>query len=109
MRRRAAVEDAGDGRVIHHRQRLTLGVEAHDHLRGVHPRLDDLQRYLAFDGLGLFGEPYLAHSAFTDLPEQAVRADGFLERNPSRGHPRGVRVGPFRWVGWGVACGIPRG
>ena len=36
-------------RMIHHRQRLPLGLEAGDHLPGVHPQLDDLQRDLAAD------------------------------------------------------------
>ena len=41
-RRRPRVEHLGDRRVVHQRERLPLGLEARDHLRRVHARLDDL-------------------------------------------------------------------
>ena len=40
----ATIDDAGDVRVVHHRQRLALGFEAGDELSGVHARLEDLDR-----------------------------------------------------------------
>ena len=44
---RAGVEHLGDVRMIHHRQRLPLGLEARDHLLGVHAELDNFQRNAA--------------------------------------------------------------
>ena len=61
--------------MIHHRQRLPLGLEAGDHLLGVHARLDDLQRDPAADRLGLLGDIDDAHSPFADLLQQLVGAD----------------------------------
>ncbi len=69
------VEDLGDVGMIHHRQRLPLGLEAGDHLPRVHPRLDDLQRHPALDRLGLLGHVDDAHAPFANLLEQLVRAD----------------------------------
>src|SRR5207237_7580317 len=40
---RAGVEDAGDVRVVHHGQRLALGLEAGDHGPRVHAGLDALE------------------------------------------------------------------
>jgi len=40
--RRAGVEHLGDVGMIHHRQGLSLGLEAGDHLLRVHAQLDDL-------------------------------------------------------------------
>ena len=65
------VEDAGDVRVIHHRQGLPLGLEAGDDLRDVHARLDDLEGDLAADGLRLLGHEDGAHAAFADLLQAA--------------------------------------
>ena len=47
----AAVEDAGDVDVVHHRQGLPLGLEAGDDLAAVHARLDDLEGDLALHRL----------------------------------------------------------
>jgi hypothetical protein len=47
--------------MVHQRERLALGLEPRHHLRGVHPRLDDLERDLAPDRPGLFGQPDFAH------------------------------------------------
>jgi len=47
VRRRARVEDLGDRRVVHQRQRLPLGLEAGHDLFRVHPLLDHLERDLA--------------------------------------------------------------
>ena len=72
---RAGVEHFGDVRMVHHRQRLPLGLEAGDHLPRVHARLDDLQRDRPLDRLGLLGHEDDAHAAFADLLQQLVRAD----------------------------------
>jgi hypothetical protein len=61
--------------MVHQGQRLALGLEAGDDLLRIHPRLDDLERDLAADGLGLLGHVDDAHAAFADLFEQLVGAD----------------------------------
>src|SRR4030095_4538784 len=74
-RRRASVEYARDVGMIHHRQRLALLLEARDHLLGVHPQLDDLERDAPFDRFVLLGHPYHAEAALADLLKQVVMAD----------------------------------
>ena len=61
--------------MVHQRQSLPLGLEAGDHLAAVHPRLEDLQRHLAADRLGLFRHEDDAEAAFADLLQQLVRPD----------------------------------
>ncbi len=61
--------------MVHHRQGLPLGLEAGDHLPGVHARLDDLQRHPPLDRLGLLGHVDDAHAPFADLLQQLVGAD----------------------------------
>ena len=72
---RARVEHLGDVRMIHHRQRLPLGLEAGDDLLGVHAQLDDLERDLAADGFLLFRQPDHAEAAFAEFLQQLVAAD----------------------------------
>ena len=72
---RPGVEDLGDVRVVHQGQRLPLGLEAGDHLLGVHAQLDDLQRHLAADRLLLLGHVDDAQAALADLLQQLVGAD----------------------------------
>src|SRR5260221_12628957 len=50
---RAGIENLGDVWMIHEGQRLTLGLEAGDDRACVHPKLNDLDRDLAPNGLGL--------------------------------------------------------
>jgi hypothetical protein len=50
-------------------QRLTLALEARDHLSGVHPRLDDFQRQLAADALRLLGAVDDPHAALAELAD----------------------------------------
>ena len=69
------VEHSGDVDVVHHGQRLPLGLEAGDHLPTVHARLDDLERDLALDRPGLLGHEDDTHSPFADLLQQLVGAD----------------------------------
>ena len=71
----AAVQHAGDVRVVHQGQRLPLGLEAGDDLPGVHAGLDQLDGDQALDRLGLLGHPDAAHAALADLLNELVRAD----------------------------------
>src|SRR5262249_44271131 len=45
----AGVQDFGDVLMVHHGERLPLGLEAGDNLRGVHPWFDHLQGNAAAD------------------------------------------------------------
>ena len=71
----AGIEHAGDVGMVHHRQRLPLGLEAGDHLLAVHARLDDLERDAAADRLLLLGHVDHAHAPFADLLQELVGAD----------------------------------
>jgi hypothetical protein len=71
----AGVEHAGDVRMVHEGERLPLGLEAGDHVAGVHARLDDLEGHFAADRLLLLGDEDQAEAAFADLLHQPVRAD----------------------------------
>ena len=73
--RAAGVEHAGDVRVIHQGQRLPLGLEPGDHVARVHPGLEDLERDLAADRLGLLGDEDQAEAALTDVLHQPVWPD----------------------------------
>jgi hypothetical protein len=63
--------------MVHHGQRLPLGLEALQHLIVVNPDLDEFQRDLPPDRLTLLRQPHLSHAAFADLFDQAVRPDRF--------------------------------
>ena len=54
-RGRAAVVHAGDVRMVHQGQRLPLGIEPGQHGARVHADLDQLERHLPLDWLGLIG------------------------------------------------------
>lgn len=58
--------------MVHNRQRLALGLEPRDHLLGVHPQLDDLQRHAPPHRLGLLGDIHHAAAAFADALQQFV-------------------------------------
>jgi hypothetical protein len=78
--------------MVHHRERLALGLEAGDDLPAVHAGLEDLEGDAALDRLALFGHPDFAEAAFADLLQQLVAADhlrGGLRRG--RGHGGGLR------------------
>ena len=62
----AAVVDAGDVRVVHQRQRLPLGVEPGQDGPRVHADLDQLQRHLPLDRLGLLGPVDGAHPSLAE-------------------------------------------
>ena len=73
--RRSGVEDLGDTGMVHQGQRLSLGLEASDHLVGIHAQFDDLESHLAADGLLLLGHVDHRHAAFADLLQELVPPD----------------------------------
>ena len=72
---RPGVEDLGDVRVIHERERGPLLLEAGDDLTGVETGLQDLQRDLSGDRLALFGEEHGAEAPHADPFDQRVATD----------------------------------
>jgi hypothetical protein len=58
--------------MIHHRERLPLRVEARQNALGVHAGLDELERDLPLDRLGLLGEVNRAHATFADHIDELV-------------------------------------
>ncbi len=58
--------------MIHHRQRLPLGLEPSHHLLGVHAEFDDLQRDAAADRFVLLGHPHHTEAALADLLQESV-------------------------------------
>jgi hypothetical protein len=82
---------------------LPLRREAGDHLPAVQARLDDLQRHLALDGLGLLGHEDGAHAALADLLQQLVRpnhrAGTFADDQFLEGGGRGTQAGGAIQVG----------
>ena len=72
---RAGLERAGDVGVVHQGQGLALALESRQHLPGVHPPPDELERHPPPDRPLLFGLPHLAHSALADLLQQPEVAD----------------------------------
>src|SRR3954467_9177123 len=62
-------------RMVHHRHRLPLRLEASDDLTRVHSWLNDLERDGALDWHGLLGHEDNAHSAFADLLQKLVGSD----------------------------------
>ncbi len=69
------VEDASDVRVVHHGQRLPLGVEAGEDLAAVHAGLDDLQGDEPPHRVGLLGHVDGAHAALADRLQELVGDD----------------------------------
>jgi hypothetical protein len=61
--------------MIHHRQRLPLGLEPRDHLLGVHPQLDNFERHGHIDH---------AAAAFAQLLEQFVSSNPASQWLPGR-------------------------
>jgi hypothetical protein len=72
---RAAVQDARDARMVHHRQGLTLGFETSDDLPRVHAEFDDLQGDASSDGLFLLGHENDTEPTFADLLKKLVTSD----------------------------------
>ena len=61
--------------MVHHRQRLALGLETGDDRARVHARLDDLERDAAAHRLLLVGDIDHATAALADLLAQLVAPD----------------------------------
>ena len=80
---RPRIKHLGDVRMIHHRQRLALRLEARDDLLGVHAKLDDFERDTPPHRLALLGDIHHAATAFADFFHQLVAAErlahGFVE------------------------------
>ena len=70
-----ASRNLGDVRMVHHRQCLTLGLEAGDDGFGVHAQLDDLECHASANGLSLFGHIDYAATAFSHPLKNLVAAD----------------------------------
>ena len=83
--RGTAVEDACDVGVVHERERLPLGVEPSQHRARVHPDLDQLQRHLPLDRLGLLCAVDGAHATLAENVEEGVAAGDDLARDRSTG------------------------
>jgi hypothetical protein len=104
----------GDVRVVHLRhagvvqvgEDLPLDGEAREHLLGIEPRLDQLQRHLATNRSGLLGEEDDPHPPLAQTADQPVRpdrlerrrrgADPRLRRFQEAVAPRGVAIGQQR-------------
>ena len=66
------IVDLGDARVIHHGQRLALGLEPGDHLMRVHAELDYLEGDQARHPFGLLGLPDGAKAALANLLDKLI-------------------------------------
>ena len=84
----AGVEHPGDVGVVHHRERLPLALEAGEHLVGVHPEPDHLERDRAPERLELLGLVDGPHAALAEDAGDAVGADAVGE-----GSARGAEAG----------------
>src|SRR5262245_35636953 len=69
------IENSGYVLMVHHGQRLPLGLKTGNDLATIEALLDDLQRDAPTNRSLLFSHPDLAHATFTDPLEQFVRAD----------------------------------
>ena len=81
LKRGPGVQDAGDVGMIHHRQRLPLGLKPRDHFTGVHTGFDQLECYLSLERVRLLGQEHGPHPTLADLFEQRVTVDGRMLRN----------------------------
>ena len=70
-----AVENTGDVRMIHQRQRLPFRLEPRHHAAGVHARLQDLERDTPSHGIPLLGQIHHTASTLPDLLQQGVAPD----------------------------------
>ena len=83
----AGVQDPGNVGMVHHRQRLALGLKPGYDTPGVHAELDHLEGHPTTNGLGLFGDIDHTAAAFAELFADFVMPDKiawFLGRR--RGH-----------------------
>lgn len=85
--------------VIHHRQRLALGLETGDHRLAVHAQLNDLERDPAAHGFSLLGHVNHTAAAFTDPLQKLVASDlvaGFFRGARCDKDSPGRGLGRFR-------------
>src|SRR5439155_24398602 len=75
--RRPGIEHLGDVGMVHHRQRLPLGLEAGDDALGVHAQLDDLEGDTAADRFFLFGHVHDTHAYLADFFHEFVSSYSF--------------------------------
>ncbi len=98
----SAVEDTRDVRMIHQRQRLSLGFEAGNDASGVHTQLDDFQGDGPVDWFLLLGHVHDSATAFADFLEQFVTPDlvarFFGHRDRACGTCQGLGDSSGRWV-----------
>ena len=73
--RRAAIQDLGDVRMIHHSQRLPLRLKPRNDALGIHAQLDYFESNPAFDRFLLLGHIHHTAAAFADFLEQLIAAD----------------------------------
>jgi len=99
---RAGVEHAGNIRVFHQRERLSLHLEPRNHLVGVHADLDDLHGYAPANGLLLLGHPDRAKAALPELLQQLV-VSNLRTRRVVDLRLQGKPQGPGRRVAWALA------
>jgi hypothetical protein len=66
--------------MVHHRQRLSLGLETSDNGLGVHPEFDDLERNATPHRHGLFRDIDHAVTAFADSFQQFVTTQSLPHR-----------------------------
>jgi hypothetical protein len=94
--------------MFHHRQGLTLGLEASDDLFGIHPKLDDLQGDPSANGMFLLSHKDDAEASFADLLEEFVAADlcarAFTHGNSRTGGLINVRKVEKAGAGGVVRC-----
>ena len=92
--------------MVHHRQRLTFGLESRDNLAGVHSQLDHFEGDKASHGFFLLGYENRAAAALADLLENLIAAEsvtrpgGELGVDRSGLMPSGWTRRPADRVGW---------
>src|ERR1051326_2028505 len=65
-----SIDNPGNVRMIHPRYGLAFGFEASDHLFGIHPEFDDLERHTPFDRRLLLCQVNHAKTTVTDFFQQ---------------------------------------
>ena len=73
--RHPGVENAGNVRVVHHRERLSLLIKAGDHFLGIHSQFDDFERDTSPDRLVLLDHPDGAETAVPYFLKEFVLPD----------------------------------
>ena len=80
----AGIQHLGDVGMVHHGQRLPLGLEPRDDLLGVHAQLDDLERHAPAHRFSLLRHIHHAATTFAHALQQLVApqslAHGFVGR-----------------------------